>query len=762
MNVRTSSVSVLLALPAQRSGEAELRTLDRRIPVRRRRDLIVTPLTLRGQRRWHIKDPITLRYWQWGDEELFLWQQLDSVTTWSSWQSAFQQRFAPRRIDYPALQGLLGMLHREGLVVSDVPGQADILQERGSQQRRQQRWNRFANPFAIRFRGINPDPFLSRLAPWFGWLFHPFAVACCLVLVLSAATLLAVEWSTFLARLPSASRFLTFGNVGWLAVTLAFVKVLHELAHGVACKRFGGECHELGVMLLVFTPCLYCNVSDTWTVPSKWQRMAVGAAGMYVECLLAALAAWLWWFTAPGLLHTLCLNVMVVCSLGTLLINGNPLLRYDGYYVLSDWLEMPNLAAEAASQITRWGRRFFTWSDGEDEPSDGYPASWLSAYAVASGMYRIVVWIVVLWAIQTWFAQQRLATLGHGLNMLAVASILIPVAMRRLAVAAPRRSARLRMGRLLAVAGLGCASAVGAFAVPMSRSTVAPAVLRPGRAHPLYVVSGGRLDSSLPAGATVRRGDVVATLVDHALQGQLLRLETDLAVARQAVESLRRQQVQDARQGLASSAGQLALAEQNMAELAGQLEQKRYECEQLVVRAPADGTLVSPARRPAESDASDLPGWSDTPLAPQNAGCTLDVGTLLGYICEGATGMAPAPEAVLAVEQSDVGELVAGQRVRLLLAEFPQREFTGRVTSIALAHAEEVPPEFLARRLVPVGVEGTGVAREAGSQYLLRVALDEMPPAPWGAAGYARLPLAPATLGSRLYHTACRVFGLVR
>ena len=124
-------------------------------------------------------------------------------------------------------------------------------------------------------------------------------------------------------------------------------KVLHEFGHGLSCKHFGGECHEMGVMILVLTPCLYCNVSDSWMLPNKWHRAAIGAAGMYVEVVLASICTFIWWFTEPGLFNYLCLNVMFICSVSTVMFNANPLLRYDGYYILADILEIPNLRQKA-------------------------------------------------------------------------------------------------------------------------------------------------------------------------------------------------------------------------------------------------------------------------------------------------------------------------------------------------------------------------------------------------------------------------------
>ena len=94
----------------------------------------------------------------------------------------------------------------------------------------------------------------------------------------------------------------------WLSIVLGVTKVLHEFGHGMSCKHFGGECHEMGIMVLVLTPCLYCNVSDSWMLPSKWHRAAIGAAGMYVELVLASAATFIWWFSEPGMLNNLCLN----------------------------------------------------------------------------------------------------------------------------------------------------------------------------------------------------------------------------------------------------------------------------------------------------------------------------------------------------------------------------------------------------------------------------------------------------------------------
>ncbi len=220
---------------------------------------------------------------------------------------------------------------------------------------------------ALRLRGVDPNRFLGRVSPALGWLFSWWFVAASFLLMGAALGLVIVHFDTLRLRAPGFSCVFQRYNLLWLAVAVAFAKVLHELWRAATCRHFGGDCHELGLMFLVFTPCLYCNVSDAWMMSNKWRRMAIGAAGMWVEMMLASAATFVWWWTGPGLLNGLCLDLMFVCSASTLLFNGNPLLRYDGYYILSDWLEVPNLREQASGVVRRWWTR---WAFGVETPTD--------------------------------------------------------------------------------------------------------------------------------------------------------------------------------------------------------------------------------------------------------------------------------------------------------------------------------------------------------------------------------------------------------
>ncbi len=184
-------------------------------------------------------------------------------------------------------------------------------------------------------------------------------------------------------------------------IVLACTKILHEFGHGLSCKHFGGECHEMGVMILVLTPCLYCNVSDSWMLPNKWHRAAIGAAGMYVEVVLASICTFIWWFSEPGLLNYICLNMMFVCSVSTILFNANPLLRYDGYYILTDILEIPNLRQKATTILSR---KLGKWCLGLEPPDDPFlpqrNQGLFALYTVAAAVYRWVVLFSILYFLE--------------------------------------------------------------------------------------------------------------------------------------------------------------------------------------------------------------------------------------------------------------------------------------------------------------------------------------------------------------------------
>src|SRR3569833_1080005 len=233
---------------------------QRRVTLRIRPDLVATRHRYQGRLYWIVKDPVGLRYFRFQEEEYFLLQRLDGDTTLERLKDEFEAEFRPQRIRLEELGQFFTMLHRNGLILSDAPGQGEQLGRRNDERERRQWLARFSSVMSIRFRGINPDTLLDWLEPRVRWMFKPWALTCGALLAMAALVLITVHYREFQARLPTFHSFFTPANAFRMMDVMAVTKIAHELGHGVACKRYGGECHEMGFMLLLLTPCLYCNV----------------------------------------------------------------------------------------------------------------------------------------------------------------------------------------------------------------------------------------------------------------------------------------------------------------------------------------------------------------------------------------------------------------------------------------------------------------------------------------------------------------------
>ena len=464
---------------------AETRTL----PIRRRADLACHEQHIGGSRYWHIKDPVSLRYYQLSPEEHAVLMMLDGTVSLQDVRRRFEIEFAPQRLSLPQVQSFLAMLHSSGLVISDSPGQAEILISRTRNTRHQRLLTQFSNVLAIRFRGFDPHRFLNWLVPQTRFLFAPWCVTFCFGFMLAAGVLAAVRIDTLQSRLPHFHEFFGATNLILLAATLAVTKVLHELGHAVSCRHFGGECHEMGVMLLVFTPCLYCNVSDAWMLPSRWQRIVISAAGIYVELLLSTACLFLWWFTVPGVFNSLCLNVVFVCSVSTLLFNGNPLLRYDGYYILSDLVEIPNLRQQAGALFRNWMSVWFL--DTELANRRLLPQrrkAFLVIWHVASWLYRLLVVWGIMWFVHRVLEPYGLEPLVVVMAALTVAGMFLsPVVSLVNLLTSPfwSRTVNWSRFRIRTVCILGLVVAVLMTPFPFSVRT--PVVIRPENARSVFV-----------------------------------------------------------------------------------------------------------------------------------------------------------------------------------------------------------------------------------------------------------------------------------
>ena len=235
---------------------------------------------------------------------------------------------------------LLGQLHAADALICDVPPDTRELFRRFQRQRRQTWRQRLWTPLAIRVPLFDPDAFLERTAFLVRPLFGRLGALIWLAVVTAGLVLAGLNWSTLTEDV--VDRVLAPQNLVLLWFVYPLVKAIHELGHAYATKIYGGEVHEIGVMFLVFVPVPYVDASAASSFPDKRQRMAVGAIGIGVEMLLAAVAVFVFAHATIGLVHAIAYNVILIGGVSTILFNGNPLLRFDGYYVLTDALELPN------------------------------------------------------------------------------------------------------------------------------------------------------------------------------------------------------------------------------------------------------------------------------------------------------------------------------------------------------------------------------------------------------------------------------------
>ncbi len=287
---------------------------------------------------------------------------------------------------------LLGQLHTNDLVSGDVPPDARELFERQGQANRSKLLQWMLNPLALRFPLVDPNEFLTRSLPFVRPLISRFGAVLWLATVLPALVLVARYWPDLTENI--GDRVLPPENLLLIAAIYPIIKLLHELGHAYTTKAHGGEVHELGVMLLVLLPMPYVEVSASAGFRGKWARCLVGAAGIMVELFIAAVALYVWLLVEPGFVRAVAFNVMLTASVSSLLFNGNPLLRYDGYYVLCDAVEVPNLAQRGRQYWSYLMRRYlFGTPQVRDFPATRGERVWFLLYTPVAAVYRISVTI---------------------------------------------------------------------------------------------------------------------------------------------------------------------------------------------------------------------------------------------------------------------------------------------------------------------------------------------------------------------------------
>jgi putative peptide zinc metalloprotease protein len=354
----------------------------------------------RGDRWYVVRDPAGNQFHRLSDAAYRFVGLLDGRRTVEEAWDLVGGQLADDAPTQPEVIHVLSQLYAANLLETNITPDAMVLLRRHKKLVQQKMQNRLMNVLFPRIRLWDPDRFLCRWLPVARSLFSKVGAVIWLAVVLFALSVVLPQWQQLKTAASNTLDFThNIPNIFLLYGTFVAIKLLHELGHAFACRRFGGECHELGIMLLVLVPTPYVDASTAWSFPSKWQRVFVGAAGMIVELFAASICAIIWCATnhdAYPLFSQLLYNAMFVASVSTIIFNANPLLRYDGYYILSDLLEIPNLrqkSSEYALGLIK--RHVFRLKLPNPLPPLGQRA-WLLLYAIASSIYRVFIGIMIV------------------------------------------------------------------------------------------------------------------------------------------------------------------------------------------------------------------------------------------------------------------------------------------------------------------------------------------------------------------------------
>lgn len=472
---------------------------------------------------------------------------------------------------------LLSQLYQSGLLRSDQNADISALEENKARENAQKRKQRISSLLFLKIPLINPDPFLRRTLSLFAWLFTPVGAILWFIVFAWGLQALIENWGRFS---DSSRSILGWSNLPYLYASLIITKVLHEFGHAYACRRYGREVPEMGVMLLVFNPLPYVDASSCYAFARKYQRVIVGIAGMAVELFIAAVAVKIWADGADGVASRVAYNVAITASIGALLFNLNPLLRFDGYHILCDLLETPNLQGRSQSLVAWWvNKKIFKIDPGPIPTKSRREQIGFTLYFFTSWTYRFLLMIGILI-----FVSKQFLILGLLLALLfgVVWGILPFVKGLRYVFFSPKLMNRRTRALGIVALFLGVILSFLAF-VPMPYYFRAEGVVKSSAFQNVYTSSPGRIAELVtPSGEEVEAGQILLLLKNEELE-----VEKDLIrIERERGDLLLRQDRNEQGTQLAGLRAFLTALDAREAALKVQLEN-------LVVRAPVAGRWIA-------------------------------------------------------------------------------------------------------------------------------------------------------------------------
>lgn len=521
---------------------------------------------------------------------------------------------------------------------------------------------------AWQVRGWQPDAWLAKLAPQMNAIFAGAAVRFWMLLALLTCGGVLLEFPRLMSQ-SAAWQWIVHPVQGSALFTVfLFTRGLHELGHALVCKRHGVRCPDIGLFIVLGAPCVYCDVSESWQLPSRWQRAAVAAAGMYVELIVATLAAWVWLLTLDGPANTVALQTMFVCSVSTVLINANPLMRFDGYYILSDILDESNLRGRADGIAEA---RLYRWILGPgavlqakvERNAYGHLMcifswmGWLYRAGLSLAIAGLLVAIYDAWNI-AWFG--RLIAVLILISWWGVPSVKLVKNLVQIA----RKSKTCWRLTLLTAAFFGCLCVL-----PVPYRQFAGGWVQPDSMRGVYSPASGILECSqgMPTSGTwVTEGTELFSVHDIDALQDVMRAEGMRDRAKAELDGHQQAQSKESD----TSQKVLENAEKRLRVAQAELAKRK-------LKAPCDGKLlVMLATPPTGPWSLESVSQTNTWDSATQTGRLISTGTMLATICGSEM------VAIIPLNDSQLEWIASGVEVRLRCAEHAAKVYTCKVDKV--------------------------------------------------------------------------------
>ena len=670
-----------------------------------RRDLKIIRVSFRLRKAWVVKDPLALQYYRWGEREHRLAMSLDGKRSLSQITEDLRKTHPEMRVEKSDLQTTLNLFLLTGLLQTEATAARQLhenVKQRKAARLRKTKWLGIASKLiTFKITLFDPDLLLLRMSRRISFIWSRGALFVLLAMMALSAWLLFSDAGQLTERMPD---ILGWQNLLILWLVMIAVKVVHEFGHGLSCKHYGGEVHEMGAMFILFSPFLFCNATDSWTFREKKQRLIVTFGGIYLELFLAAVAAALWVLTPPGLFNQVCFNVMLVCSVMTIFFNVNPLMKFDGYYALSDLLEIPNLKERGDKALVSRVAGFFTGGEGVlRDPLVESTKGIVLTYALASYAWTFTMAYNILWVIGGMlqpYGLDRLAQSVAGLVLLVgivAPPFMVAMHIKHLFKGDESGGLKRRVLRRGMLAALVLAAVLNIPLPVHIRS--ACAIDSAHRVRVTASVDGYIRKVAVEDGQQVKTGEVLGVLENPRLEIQLATLESETLAVRTQFDVAAQQ---GDKSNLSSLRGLAAQLEAAMAKM-------RQDAQGLKLQSPVDGQVIG-------RDFSMMEGHL---LRRGELFCEV--------IPEGPLVV------VVALDELSAGKVGLGQKAEFKLRSLPGASFHGSVLSVEAAPSTTFPHEALGQHAggtVPSTMTasqtpgGSAQAMPTGTIYKARVAID--------------------------------------